>query len=362
MAPFLAKFEEFEGHQSGSLEKIAVIGSGSWGTALARLAAINAVERDGFDHEVKMWVRERILPDGGGKLTDHINSIHENERYLPEIELPSNLLAVASLAEVVKGATLIVFCVPHQFLAPVLKELQKPGVVDPRARAISAIKGIEVEGNDIFTYPQIIETKLKIPCSALGGANIALEVAQSQYCETTIGCASPKCASLWEAVFSRDVFVVHPTLDPTGVSLSGALKNIVALAAGFVDGMALGGNTKAAILRIGLMEMASFTLTFFPSSSPETFSHHSAGLADLITTSFGGRNRKVAQAFVETGKSFDELEVELLNGQKLQGTITSQEIHEFLVTRGQLDAFPLFETVYQICFEKLDPKELFANL
>lgn len=109
------------------------------------------------------------------------------------------------------------------------------------------------------------------------------------------------------------------------------------MAAGFVDGMGMGGNTKAAILRIGLLEMSSFTLEFFPSASPQTFSHHSAGVADLITTSFGGRNRKCAEAFIKTGKTFPELEDELLNGQKLQGTITAQEIYEFLKGRGRLD-------------------------
>lgn len=361
MAPFLAKFEQMDG--TGRVEKVAVIGSGSWGTALARIAAINATEKDGFDEEVRMWVRERVLPDGQGLLTEHINNIHENERYLPHIELPENLIAVPLLADVVKDATLIVFCVPHQFIGPVIKELSKPGVIKKGARAISAIKGIEVDGADIYTYPQLIEKALKIPCSALGGANVALEVGRDQFCECTVGCGTPEECSLWTAAFSRqNVFVVHAILDVQGVSLSGALKNIVALAAGFVDGMGMGGNTKAAILRIGLLEMSTFTLEFFPSSSPETFSHHSAGMADLITTSFGGRNRKVAQAFVETGKSWDELEIELLNGQKLQGTITAKEIYGFLKGRGRLEGFPLFEKIYNICFDGMDPKDMFNDL
>lgn len=81
-----------------------------------------------------------------------------------------------------------------------------------------------------------------------------------------------------------------------------------------------------------------------------------------LVASFGGRNRKVAQAFVETGKSFDELEVELLNGQKLQGTITAEEIFKFLQGRGRLDGFPLFDKVYRIAFEGLDPHEMFEDL
>ncbi|KAI5833160.1 NAD-dependent glycerol-3-phosphate dehydrogenase [Schizophyllum commune Tattone D] len=381
MAPFITKFEPFEptefvvdkkaGTRSpAKLEKVAIVGSGSWGTALARVAAINAANLEGFDDEVRMWVREREVP-GKGKLTDIINSTHQNERYLPNVELPENLVAVSDLKEVVKGATLLLFVVPHQFLPNVLKTLKEPGVIDPRARAISAIKGVEVDlredGADIYTYPFVIEKELHIPCSALGGANIALDVGKGEFCETTIGVPSPKDAALWHAVFDGPAFRVHPIEDVAGVSLSGALKNVVAMAAGFVDGMGLGGNTKAAILRHGLIEMSNFTLEFFPSASPLTFSHHSAGMADLITTSFGGRNRKCAEAFVRAKmegkpKTFQQLEEELLNGQKLQGVETAREVFEFLQARKRLDGYPLFEKVYRISFEGMDPKRMFEDL
>ncbi|GAA6006160.1 hypothetical protein JCM11491_002055 [Sporobolomyces phaffii] len=363
LAPFLAKYDQFTGNETGREEKVCVIGSGSWGTALARLAAQNAADREGFDEEVRFWVRQREIP-GKGLLTDIINETHENARYLPEMVLPENLVAVPSLTEVVKGATLIVFCVPHQFLPPVIKELSKPGVLTEGARAISAIKGIEVDTKncEIYTYPSILEKKLGLPCSALGGANIALEVANEEFCETTIGCPSPKDCALWEAVFSTSMFRVHAVTDVAGVSLSGALKNVVALAAGFVDGLGKGGNTKAAIIRMGLLEMSSFTLEFFPSADAHTFSHHSAGVADLITTSFGGRNRKCAEAFVTSGKTFDELETELLNGQRLQGVITAEEIYGFLKGRERLDGYPLFHKVYQICQREIAPDAIFEDL
>lgn len=136
--------------------------------------------------------------------------------------------------------------------------------------------------------------------------------------------------------------------------------------------------------------MSNFTLEFFPDASPDTFSHHSAGVADLITTSFGGRNRKCAEAFVRTGKSFDELEEELLDGQKLQGAVTSKEIYEFLEARGRTEGcssssffilfcssgeadcplflffllltVPLFTKVYKISYEGLEPVSLFEGL
>jgi glycerol-3-phosphate dehydrogenase (NAD+) len=156
------------------------------------------------------------------------------------------------------------------------------------------------------------------------------------------------------------------------------LKNIVALAAGFVDGLGMGGNTKAAILRIGLIEMREFCLEFFKGSKPETcvslffkqrnwaltrsFSNESAGIADLITTCYGGRNRKCAEEFVKSGKPFPEIEAKLLNGQKLQGTATAEEVHNFLLARKRVNGYPLFNKVYQIAFEGLSPSELVKGL
>jgi glycerol-3-phosphate dehydrogenase (NAD+) len=111
----------------------------------------------------------------GKKLTEVINRTHRNERYLPDITLPKNLTAVPHLKDVVKDATLIVFVTPHQFLHTVLRELQRSNAVRPGARAVTAIKGVEVNGTDISTFASLIETKLGTPCSALSGANIALE-------------------------------------------------------------------------------------------------------------------------------------------------------------------------------------------
>lgn len=129
------------------------------------------------------------------------------------------------------------------------------------------------------------------------------------------------------------------------------------------------------------MEMKRFSEEFFDGVKAETFTETSAGIADLITTceydpvpfssaadlssllsGFGGRNRKCAEAFVKTGKSFDELEKELLNGQKLQGSETAREVHNFLQTRGKVDDYPLFKAVYNIAFEGGMAKELASKL
>lgn len=111
------------------------------------------------------------------------------------------------------------------------------------------------------------------------------------------------------------------------------LQNIVACGAGFVDGLQLGDNTKAAVIRLGLMEMIKFVDVFYPGSKLSTF-FESCGVADLITTCYGGRNRRVSEAFVRTGKSIKELEDEMLNGQKLQGPHTADEVNHMLKNKG----------------------------
>ena len=140
--------------------------------------------------------------------------------------------------------------------------------------------------------------------------------------------------------------------DTVGVELCGALKNIVAIGAGFVDGLGYGGNTKAAIMRIGLLEMKKFCNMFYNDIDDDTFLE-SCGVADLITTCFGGRNRKCAEAFAAAGKkkSLDEIEAELLGGQKLQGTLTAKEVNHVLKMKGLEHEFPFFTTVYKISYE-----------
>ncbi|KAJ3089032.1 Glycerol-3-phosphate dehydrogenase, partial [Quaeritorhiza haematococci] len=160
---------------------------------------------------------------------------------------------------------------------------------------------------------------------------------------------------VFQKLFHTNYFKISTVEDVAGVELCGALKNVVAIGAGLVDGLKYGENTKAAIIRIGLCEMRKFAKTFFKGVKDDTF-FESCGVADVITTSFGGRNRRVAEARVLTGKSFEVLEKEMLNGQKLQGTLTAKEVHEILKIHKLVNEFPFFDAVYRICFQGVSPQ------
>jgi glycerol-3-phosphate dehydrogenase (NAD+) len=184
------------------------------------------------------------------------------------------------------------------------------------------------------------------------GANIATEVAAGTFCEATVGSRNYEHGQLVKGLIQTDEFRIVIKPDTEVIEVLGALKNIVAVAAGFSDGLGYGDNTKAAVIRLGLKEMVKFCEEFFPGLLLINFKwieiilvlflgHHpqifleSCGVADLVTTCYGGRNRKVAAAFVKTGKDIKTLEEEMLNGQKLQGPDAAAEVQEWLKEKGQ---------------------------
>ncbi|GHJ86671.1 hypothetical protein NliqN6_3073 [Naganishia liquefaciens] len=341
-------------------EKIAIVGSGNWGSAIAKIAAQNASRQpELFEADrIPMWVFEEEV--NGRKLTEIINETRINEKYLPDIKLPDNVWATADLEEAVKDATIFIFVLPHQFLGKTIEQLK--GRVSKGARGITLIKGVGVEGGEIQIFADTIERELGISCSALSGANIANEVAAEKFSETTIGYRKREDGEMWQKLFATDFFKVQIVEDVAGVSLCGALKNIVAVGAGFMDGLGWGDNAKAAVMRNGLIEMKNFCLEFFETSKAETFFQESAGVADLMTSCMGGRNRKCAEAFVKTGKSFHELEKEMLGGQKLQGIHTAEDVHNFLKARNRQDGYPLFEAIYECSWEGRDVKTIPKSL
>ncbi|RZC71309.1 hypothetical protein C5167_035241 [Papaver somniferum] len=346
------------GNNVNASYKVTVVGSGNWGSVAAKLIASNTLKLNSFHDEVKMWVYEETLPNGD-KLTDVINQTNENVKYLPGIKLGKNVVADPDIANAVKDANMLVFVTPHQFMEGICKRLEGK-IKEEGVQAISLIKGMEVKKEGPCMISSLISEKLGVDCCVLMGANIANEIAVEKFSEATVGYREDKeVAEIWVKLFGTPYFQVSAVQDVEGVELCGTLKNVVAIGAGLVDGLDMGNNTKAAIMRIGLREMKAFSKLMFPSVKDSTF-FESCGIADVITTCLGGRNRRVSEAFARNGgkRSFDELEAELLQGQKLQGVSTAREVYEVLSHRGWQELFPLFTTVHKICIGLLPPSAI----
>lgn len=387
-------------NSSDAVDRVCIIGSGNWGSAIATLVGPNCARLPLYEDEVRMWVFEELVQvdDGGAstppqKLSEVINARHENVKYLPGIQLPHNVVAIPDLADACRGATVLLFVLPHQFLPKLLPIVRASA--HPNCRGVSLIKGLDFDATT--KLPVLISRTIAaamgddFSCGVLMGANVADEVALGQICESTLASSFGQPADeQTRLLFDAPTFRVQHVSDVAGAECCGALKNVVALGAGFVDGVGLGSNTKAALLRVGLCEMARFCHLFFDGVQDQTFTQ-SCGMADLITTCYGGRNRRCAEAFAkerlhggcldaatnaanpndvsgtdgtgqeisapifrtpedECTQTWERLEASLLNGQKLQGTGTCQQVRALLESRGVLSAFPLMATIYDIAF------------
>lgn len=342
-----------------------------------------------YEEDVAIPKESKHYQAGGAqpqKLTTLINTYHENFKYLPGIALPSNVVANPSVEDAVKDSSILIFNLPHQFIGRISAQMR--GHILPFARGISCIKGVDVSDDGISLFSESIGHGLNIYVGALSGANLASEIANEKWSETTIAYDPPMLDAREQAggspssqesvehkdvhgaispvklvplpaeypplnhavfrhLFHRPYFHVRMVHDVAGVSLGGALKNIVAIAAGFVDGRGWGDNAKAAVMRVGLLEMVKFGKEFFAETvNTATFLEESCGVADLITSCSGGRNHRCAKMAVQEAVSVDEIEERELNGQKLQGTSTAKEVYSFLNSRGLADDYPLFTAVY----------------
>lgn len=304
-----------------------------------------------------MYVKEENV--GNEKLTNIINTRKENVKYMKGMKIPDNVLAVADLNEVVEDADLIVFVVPHQYLNSVLDEINK-SKLKKTAKAISLIKGITINNWKPELLTKVIENKINIECSVLCGSNIAKELAKENFSESTIGFESAEAAEVWRQLFDTPYLKINCIQDKAGVEMCGALKNVIAVGVGFCDGSTQSFNTKSAIIRIGFEEMKKFVKKFFPDVLEETFLD-SCGIADLIATCLGGRNVKCATEFAKrNGKTpWEEIEKELLEGQKLQGIHTAKEVYQVLEKNNLKKEFPLFSVIYEISFENRNPSDIY---
>ncbi|KAK3106303.1 hypothetical protein FSP39_017422 [Pinctada imbricata] len=299
-----------------------------------------------------MYMYEEMVD--GRKLTEIVNTEHENVKYLPGIKIPPNVVAIPDIVQAAEGADILIFVLPHQFVKKICESLK--GHIKASAIAVSLIKGVNIADHGIEMMSNVISNILGLPCAALSGANLATEVAQEQFCETTIGTEDDDTGSLLQTLFETPYFRCSVVKDRQTLEMCGALKNVVGIGSGIVDGLGFGDNTKAAVIRLGLMEMIKFAEIFVQGSQRTTF-FESCGVADLVATCHGGRNRMLGENVVKSDKSVKELERELLKGQSFQGPRVAREIYSMLESQGHLDRFPMFVMVHKICAREVKPQE-----
>ncbi|KAK0420368.1 hypothetical protein QR680_014639 [Steinernema hermaphroditum] len=335
-------------------KRIAIVGYGNWASTIAKVVGENVQRYAEFDSHVAMWVRPKDI--NGRTLTDIINEFHENVVYLPSIKLPTNVVAYSCIKDTVKNADILIFATPHQMVQDVCTSIKDH--VQSEAVGISLIKGIATKPDgSASAVSDEIRNHLNIDVSVLMGANLANEIAAGEFAEATVGCIHPEHGDMFQRMFDTDNFRINVVRDVYTVEMCGALKNIVACAVGFAEGLRLGSNSKAALIRLGMHEMIKFVETFYPGSDLKTF-FESCGLADLIATCSGGRNMKVCRELVQSDKELHEIEKELLKGQSAQGPPTASEIYGILSDVGLEEAFPIFTVVHRICTRQVSPMEL----
>ncbi|XP_058985617.1 glycerol-3-phosphate dehydrogenase [NAD(+)], cytoplasmic-like [Musca domestica] len=348
------------------MEKIhvCIIGSGNLGTALGKILAENAAALSDFEERVNMFVYDELFD--GIRLSDLINSHHINEKYLPQIQLPDNLVACTDLVETAKYADIIVFVMPKQFIEDFCKTLL--GKIKPNAMAISVIKGFVLnEGDDnggevasgsgIQLISQTIMKYLKIPCAVLMGVNLASELTLNRYCEATLGCRDMKHSKMLKDLFSTPNFRVIVIDDADAVEVCGYLKHLIAFASGILDGLQKNENTKSACLRFALIEMLRFIDVFYPGCKLSTL-FESCGIADVLTVCAGSRNRRLGEAFAKSDRSIEQLETSLMGGEQVLGPLTANAVYLMLQQKGLQERFPLFTIIHRICKREVKPEEL----
>lgn len=314
--------------------KISVLGAGSWGTALAIILNNNG-------HDVTLWEYKKEYVKG-------IIKHKENRVFLPGIKIPQDILVTNSLEKASDNQHMIVIAIPTQFVRDVLQKMKK--ISFDNTTFVSVAKGIEKE--TLVTVNKIIEDELQIESkniAVLSGPSHAEEVSRKIPTAVVAASSDLNTAKDVQAAFMTSYFRVYSSIDINGVELGGALKNVIAIGAGIIDGAKFGDNTKAAIMTRGIAEITRLGIEL--GAMPETFSGLS-GMGDLIVTCMSkhSRNRYVGEQ-IGMGKKLPEV----LKSMKMvaEGVETSRSVHQ-LAAKHHIDV-PIANAVYNILFEEKDP-------
>jgi glycerol-3-phosphate dehydrogenase (NAD(P)+) len=322
--------------------RCAVIGAGSFGTALAILLAERGCA-------VELWARDPALATA-------MNRHRRNPRYLSQYKLPEEIHATESLEDALVDAELVVSVVPSHAVREVWSQAA-PFLRDD-ALLVSGTKGIEVGSGKLMSQVicEVIPEPLHERVIVLAGPSFAREIAEHCPTGVSIACRNEGFAIAAQSMISSPMFRCYSNTDVVGVELGGALKNVIALAVGFVDGVDLGLNARATLITRGLAEMTRLGVRL--GAKPVTFQGLS-GVGDLVLTCTGqlSRNRQVGLA-IGNGRALDEI----LEGmdEVAEGVRTTRSAWE--LAQAQRVDMPITEQTFRVLYEGLDPKQAIVNL
>lgn len=319
------------------MEKVTVLGAGSWGTALAIVLAENG-------HDTLLWSHREIQ-------ANELNNQHTNARYLPETTLPENLHATADLKQATLHADIIVMAVPTKAIREVsghvASYLQRPVTFVPVS------KGIEPDTHKRVSevIAEAVPAKFIEAIVVLSGPSHAEEVVLHHPTTITAACTDLTAAERIQDLFMSNYFRVYTNDDVIGVEIGGALKNVIALGAGVTDGLGYGDNAKAALITRGLAEITRLGTKL--GGNPFTFSGLT-GMGDLIVTctSVHSRNWRAGN-MLGKGESLNKVLKEM--GMVVEGVRTTKAAYQ-LAQKHEVP-MPITSALYKVLFEDKDPKE-----
>ena len=317
--------------------KIAVIGSGSWGTAMA-------LHMSGSGNQVYMWswIQEE---------TDRLNRDRENKEFLPGISFPDNVICTHNMQECIEGAEVVITAVPSPATRTTAKEMSQ--YVTDGQKLVNISKGLEGE----LRLSQVYKSEIpQAEISVLSGPSHAEEVSRGIPTTVVVASDNEETAKYLQAIFSTDTFRVYTSDDVIGVELGGALKNVIALCAGISDGLGYGDNTKAALITRGISELSRLGIAMGAKAS--TFAGLS-GLGDLIVTGTSTLSRNhTAGELLGKGMKLDEVlkTVHMV----VEGVNTATAAYELGKKYGV--ETPIIEQAYNVLYKNADPKDAVNTL
>ena len=317
---------------------IAVVGAGSWGTTVASTVAQN--------QSTMLWARRTAL-------AQQITTGHENIDYLRGVALTESLLCSSNLQDVVRDASIVMMAVPSNGFRDVLVEVAK--YVSPEVPIVSLTKGLERD--TLKRMSEVVADVLPRHCVAvLTGPNLAHEILAGQPAATVVGCSDDEIAKQIQVLLTRPTLRVYTNPDVVGCEIGGVVKNVIAIAAGIVEGMGFGDNSKATLITRGLAEMSRLGIAL--GANPNTFTGL-AGIGDVVATCASAQSRNTAVG-VRLGKGESIESITASMKMVAEGVKSSLSVLQ-LAQRFKVD-MPITEQVAAVCEGTISARDSLVRL